>query len=306
MPRPALVLVIVCAGVVLASLDLFIVNVALPSIARDLHSQPQHALLGAERLRDRLRRAAGAVRPALRGARRAERLPARRARVHARLGRLRGRHQPRHADRLPGHAGRRRGAADADLAEPGPRHHRAGEAPRLRCAPGPRSAVPRRRSARSSAACWSRASWRWVFFVNVPIGLVAVVVGWRRLPDVPGHPVKRPDALGAALITAGVGLLEAGAGRGQRLGLGLGAGRSARWPRPSSCWPASSSQLLRHHNPLIDPAPVPGPRRSAAPRSCRWSSRSRSARCCSRSSCGCRTSGAGRRCTPASRSRRGR
>src|SRR5271154_7565288 len=33
---PRAVLVIVCAGVVLASLDLFIVNVALPRIARDL------------------------------------------------------------------------------------------------------------------------------------------------------------------------------------------------------------------------------------------------------------------------------
>src|SRR6516225_10121600 len=32
---PTLVLVIVCAGVVLASLDLFIVNVALPQMARD-------------------------------------------------------------------------------------------------------------------------------------------------------------------------------------------------------------------------------------------------------------------------------
>src|ERR1700683_735979 len=36
---PALVLVVVCAGVVLASLDLFIVNVALPDIARDLHTR---------------------------------------------------------------------------------------------------------------------------------------------------------------------------------------------------------------------------------------------------------------------------
>src|ERR1700761_2026684 len=36
---PMLVLVIVCAGVVLASLDLFIVNVALPDIARDLHQR---------------------------------------------------------------------------------------------------------------------------------------------------------------------------------------------------------------------------------------------------------------------------
>src|ERR1700684_2558288 len=35
---PTLVMVIVCAGVVLASLDLFIVNVALPDIARDLHT----------------------------------------------------------------------------------------------------------------------------------------------------------------------------------------------------------------------------------------------------------------------------
>src|SRR3954447_7913849 len=34
---PRLVLVIVCAGVVLASLDLFIVNVALPQMAGDLH-----------------------------------------------------------------------------------------------------------------------------------------------------------------------------------------------------------------------------------------------------------------------------
>src|SRR5437588_11998080 len=32
-----LVLVIVCAGVVLASLDLFIVNVALPQMGRDFH-----------------------------------------------------------------------------------------------------------------------------------------------------------------------------------------------------------------------------------------------------------------------------
>jgi MFS family permease len=36
---PGLVLLIVCAGVVLASIDLFIVNVAMPSIARDLHQR---------------------------------------------------------------------------------------------------------------------------------------------------------------------------------------------------------------------------------------------------------------------------
>ena len=33
--KPGQVLAIVCAGIVLANLDLFIVNVALPDIARD-------------------------------------------------------------------------------------------------------------------------------------------------------------------------------------------------------------------------------------------------------------------------------
>src|SRR5690348_6421 len=37
---PQLVLAIVCAGVVLASLDLFIVNVALPQMAADFHVGP--------------------------------------------------------------------------------------------------------------------------------------------------------------------------------------------------------------------------------------------------------------------------
>src|SRR5258706_4617382 len=31
------------------------------------------------------------------------------------------------------------------------------------------------------------ASWRWIFFVNIPIGLAALAVGWLRLPALPGH-----------------------------------------------------------------------------------------------------------------------
>src|SRR5260370_31781596 len=55
-------------------------------------------------------------------------------------------------------------------------------------------------------------SWRWIFIVNVPIGLVALVIGWRRLPEIDGHDIPRPDAWGAALVTAGGALLTFGLG----------------------------------------------------------------------------------------------
>ncbi len=81
------------------------------------------------------------------------------------------------------------------------------------------------------------ASWRWVFLVNLPIGLAALAVGWRRLPRVPGHPIRRPDALGALLVTAGVGALTLGLVQGGAWGWGerrtvvgvLAAGRRSRW-----------------------------------------------------------------------------
>ena len=50
-------------------------------------------------------------------------------------------------------------------------------------------------------------SWRWIFIVNVPIGLAALLVGWWKLPEVPGHDGPRPDAFGAVLVTVGVGAL---------------------------------------------------------------------------------------------------
>ena len=49
--------------------------------------------------------------------------------------------------------------------------------------------------------------WRWIFLVNVPVGLVALLVGWRLLPDVPGQDLKRPNAVAAALVTGGIGLV---------------------------------------------------------------------------------------------------
>jgi EmrB/QacA subfamily drug resistance transporter len=49
--------------------------------------------------------------------------------------------------------------------------------------------------------------WRWIFIANVPIGLGALLIGWRMLPDVPGHDVERPSAVAAILVTGGIGVL---------------------------------------------------------------------------------------------------
>ena len=50
-------------------------------------------------------------------------------------------------------------------------------------------------------------SWRWIFLVNVPIGVAAILIGWWKLPEVQGHDVPRPDPLAALLVTAGIAVL---------------------------------------------------------------------------------------------------
>jgi EmrB/QacA subfamily drug resistance transporter len=49
-------------------------------------------------------------------------------------------------------------------------------------------------------------SWRWIFFINIPIGIAAVALSLRVLPrDVPQHH-ERFDALGLALLSPGLAL----------------------------------------------------------------------------------------------------
>jgi hypothetical protein len=50
-------------------------------------------------------------------------------------------------------------------------------------------------------------SWRWVFIINLPIGIVALVLGWRLLPSIEGERGPAPDALGAGLLIAGIAAL---------------------------------------------------------------------------------------------------
>jgi EmrB/QacA subfamily drug resistance transporter len=60
--------------------------------------------------------------------------------------------------------------------------------------------------------------WRWVFFVNVPIGLAALVPARRILRETRDPDAVLPDALGSALLVAGVGALALGIVKGSDWG----------------------------------------------------------------------------------------
>lgn len=249
---PGQTLIIVSAGVVMASLDLFIVNVALPQISVDLHDQ-----------------SLGTLSWVLNGY----------AIIYAALLVLAGRLADQHNRKtgfLLGVAIFTAGSAACGVATSVPMliafrlvqaaggalltptslglvlasysQERRGGAVRAWTAAGGMAAA----LGPVIGGLLVAASWRWVFFVNVPIGLAALAIGWRKLPDVPGHPGARPDELSAVLVTAGVG------------GLTLGLVRAAAWGWGSAATigvlAASATVLVlfvlrcvRHHNPLIDP-----------------------------------------------------
>ena len=95
---------------------------------------------------------------------------------------------------------------------------------------------------------WGIASWHWLFFVNVPIGLIAVIAGIRVLPRVAPKTTEHLDYLGlAADGRRGPGdRLRAGRDRrDQRLHLGQGdrtdhrrLGPGRRCSRSTRCAPA--------------------------------------------------------------------
>lgn len=250
---PRLVLMIVCAGVVLASLDLFIVNVALPQMVRDLR-------VGANGVAD--------LSWVLNGY----------AIVYASLLVLFG----RAAERFPREYGFLLGvgvfvtaSAACGLATSLPmlvafRIVQAAGAALLTPTslglilatypPDRRHGAVRAWTAVGGLAAAAgpvvggvlvAASWRWVFLVNVPVGLVALAVGWRRLPHTAGQPVPRPDALGALLITCGVGALVLGLVKGG--GWGWADARTlASIVAGAAALALSTLHTLRHRKPLID------------------------------------------------------
>jgi DHA2 family multidrug resistance protein len=59
-------------------------------------------------------------------------------------------------------------------------------------------------------------TWRWVFFINVPIGLLAVYGMWKYIRPVPGPRRQRFDVFGFATLSLAVGALQLLLDRGQQ------------------------------------------------------------------------------------------
>src|SRR5207248_2120380 len=99
-----------------------------------------------------------------------------------------------------------------------------------------------------------QASWRWVFVVNVPVGLLGLFAASRLVPDSRDAAVTRiPDLLGSVLVAVGIGALALGLVKGPSWGwtsygvvssLGVAAvGIVGFWLRSA-----------RHPLPVVEPA----------------------------------------------------
>jgi EmrB/QacA subfamily drug resistance transporter len=96
-------------------------------------------------------------------------------------------------------------------------------------------------------------SWRWIFLVNVPIGLLALAVGWWKLPHVPGHDVPRPDPVAALLVTAGIAALTFAIVKVNDWGWGS-PGIAGSFVLSFASLALFVRQCLRARNPFVDPA----------------------------------------------------
>jgi EmrB/QacA subfamily drug resistance transporter len=96
-------------------------------------------------------------------------------------------------------------------------------------------------------------NWRWIFLVNVPIGALALAIGFWKLPDVPGHNAPRPDVKGAALVTLGIGLMTFTIMQTSRWGW-ISRETVLLFAIAAALLALFVADCLRANNPLIDPA----------------------------------------------------
>ncbi|MEA2201722.1 MAG: hypothetical protein QOI89_2318 [Solirubrobacteraceae bacterium] len=98
-----------------------------------------------------------------------------------------------------------------------------------------------------------QADWRLVFLVNVPVGLAGLLVGARTLRERRELGAQRPDVLGAVAIIVAIGALVVAIVQGQSWGWGspaiLGLLAVAALLLPAIWWRSE-----RHTAPVVDPS----------------------------------------------------
>jgi MFS family permease len=81
-------------------------------------------------------------------------------------------------------------------------------------------------------------NWRWIFYFEMPVSVLGIIVTLAVLPSLPGRKDRRFDLPGFACIALGLGALMLALSKGQDWGRAVGAGRArgevSRLHRPKS------------------------------------------------------------------------
>jgi EmrB/QacA subfamily drug resistance transporter len=95
-------------------------------------------------------------------------------------------------------------------------------------------------------------SWRWVFWINLPVGLAAILLAGRVVPESKDDHVRgRPDVIGAGLLAAAVGLVALALVKAPDWGWGSG-GFIGLLAASLACGAAMTFRSHRHHSPVIE------------------------------------------------------
>ena len=94
--------------------------------------------------------------------------------------------------------------------------------------------------------------WRWVFWVNLPVGVAAILLAARVVPESKDErPLGHPDVIGAALLAAAVGLVALALVEAPSWGWGS-AGFIGVLLAAVACGAAMVLRSRRHHSPVIE------------------------------------------------------